>query len=96
MLVLSGGWLPRTISGGLADWAAVHAGRRDLRFCWDPRSDPPWSAFGGSRLPKRASRLGSVEELGAWAVRHQVRIRRSRGVEPVLACAPVLAYATNA
>ena len=31
-----GGWAPATVSGVLQDWAAVHAGRPDLTFRYQP------------------------------------------------------------
>ena len=36
MLVISGGWLPRSISRALAEWTATYAGRADVRFRWNP------------------------------------------------------------
>jgi hypothetical protein len=36
MLIISGGWLPRSISRALASWTATYTGRADLRFRWNP------------------------------------------------------------
>ena len=41
MLVLSGGWVPRTISLALGNWAATYAARPDLRFRWNPAEQSP-------------------------------------------------------
>jgi hypothetical protein len=163
MLVLSGGWLPATISSALTDWVAAHGNRSDLCFRWDPTQrsavvqafalyvragqaggaraqscialrsapaidNPPLDDSVESRLEASEIRhrirvatamrwarrrlvdpelrwltpaearvlagLGPIEDVLAWAVRRRVPIRPARGIEPVLASAPVLAFAS--
>jgi hypothetical protein len=52
-----GGWSVRAVCDALCDWADRHAGRRDLRFEWNPDAgDSPALQRAKERLARRARR----------------------------------------
>jgi hypothetical protein len=52
-----GGWSVGAVCGALSDWADRHAGRRDLRFEWNPDAgDSPALQRVKERLARRARR----------------------------------------
>lgn len=55
------GWSAGTVCDALSDWAARHAGRRDLRFEWD-RDAGPSAVL--ARVTERAAAPGEVWDLG--------------------------------
>jgi hypothetical protein len=57
----AGHWSADGLSAALADWAARHAGRADLRFEWDPDAGPSPTL---EEIAERAAEPGRTWDLG--------------------------------
>jgi hypothetical protein len=58
------GWSVETVGAALADWATKQAGRRDLRFEWDPEGEPHPGVAAAAERARATAEGAPVWDLG--------------------------------
>ena len=66
--VVLGGWSLRALTDAITRWTAVHAGRSDLRFEWDPDAEPPPAVARAAERAREIDEGGPTWDLGEGLV----------------------------